>query len=147
MYPFVIVALLAAATNLAHAQAPVNPLAQCLADSTSGKDRKELARWVFLAMAAHPEIQQFASPSAAAAQAAAHKTMAETVTRLLTVSCVGQTRAAFKQGGSNAIQVAFQTLGQLAMQELMSNPNVGATMGAFERHIDQSRFRDVFGAR
>lgn len=122
LYRFVIVALLAAATNLAHAQAPVNPLAQCLADSTSGKDRKELARWVFLAMA-------------------------ETVTRLLTVSCVGETRTAFKQGGSNAIQVAFQTLGQLAMQELMSNPNVGATMGAFERHIDQSRFRDAFGAR
>jgi hypothetical protein len=147
LYRFVIVALLAAATNLAHAQVPINPLAQCLADSTSGKDRKELARWVFLAMAAHPEIQQFASPSAAAAQAAAHKTMAETVTRLLTVSCVGETRTAFKQGGSNAIQVAFQTLGQLAMQELMSNPNVGATMGAFERHIDQSRFRDVLGAR
>lgn len=29
----------------------------CLSDSTNGKDRKALARWFFLGMAAHPEIR------------------------------------------------------------------------------------------
>lgn len=147
MYRSLIVALFALSVSFAHAQAPAGPLASCLADNTSGKDRKELARWVFLAMSVHPEIQQFASPSAAAAQVAANKSMAETVTRLITVSCVAETRAAFRQGGGNAIQLAFQTLGQLAMQEIMTDPKVGETMGAFERYLDHNRFRDVFGTR
>lgn len=142
-----IIAMLALAANVAHAQAPNSPLASCLADNTSGKDRKELARWVFLAMSVHPEIQQFASPNAAAAQSASNKYMADTVTRLITVSCVAETRAAFKQGGGNAVQMAFQTLGQLAMQEIMTDPKVGETMGAFERHLDHNRFREVFGNR
>ena len=32
--------------------------------NTSGKDRKDLARWIFLAMAAHPEMKQHASANA-----------------------------------------------------------------------------------
>lgn len=147
MYRMLTLVLFAFAGNVAFAQAPASPLASCLADNTSGKDRKELARWVFLAMSVHPEIRQFASPNAAAAQAASNKAMAETVTRLITVACVAESRAAYQQGGGNAIQTAFQTLGQLAMQEIMTDPTVGATMGAFERHIDHNRFRDVFGNR
>lgn len=147
MFRLPIALLFVAATSFAYAQAPANPLARCLADHTSGKDRKALARWVFLAMAVHPEIEQYATPQAVAAQPEAHRTMADTVTRLLTVACVNETRTAYQEGGSNAIQVAFQTLGQLAMQELMSNPNVSATMGGFERYLDKNRFRDVFGVR
>jgi hypothetical protein len=26
----------------------------CMADSSTGKDRKELARWIFVAMSSHP---------------------------------------------------------------------------------------------
>ena len=38
-------------------------LSRCLADNTSGRDRKDLARWVFFAMAAHPEIKQYTVPT------------------------------------------------------------------------------------
>jgi hypothetical protein len=137
-------ALLALSPLMAQAQAPTDALSQCLADSTSGKDRKDLARWVFFAMASHPEIKQFTSPSLAAASEDTHKVMAATFTRLLTDACLTQTQAAFKAGGSKAIEVAFQTLGALAMQELMSNPEVSTNMGKFEKLIDQGKLSKAF---
>jgi hypothetical protein len=136
--------LLATAAFSAHAQEPTESLSRCLADNTSGRDRKDLARWVFFAMAAHPEIKQYASSELGPASEEAHKTMAATVTRLLADSCPAQTRAAFKQGGSKAIEVAFQTLGQLAMQELMSNQEVNASMSKFEKLLDQTKLQRVF---
>lgn len=129
----------------AAAQTSTQALSQCLADSTSGRDRKDLARWVFFAMAAHPEIKQYAAPAAEQASEEAHKTIAATFTRLLAESCLPQTQAAFKEGGSKAIETAFQTLGQLAMQEIMSNPDVNAGMTRFEKFLDQGKLSKAFG--
>ncbi len=144
MRRIVISVLLALTTLVAHAQEPTEALSQCLADNTSGKDRKDLARWVFFAMASHPEIKQFTSPALATASDETHKLMAATFTRLLADSCLTQTQAAFKQGGSRAIEAAFHTLGQLAMQELMSNQDVNANMSKFEKFIDQSKLSKAF---
>ena len=44
-----------------------------------------------------------------------------------------------------AIQRGFQVLGQLAMQELMTNPQVAASIGAMERHLDKAKLEPVFG--
>ena len=63
----------------------------------------------------------------------------------MTESCVQETRTAFNAAGTKAIHDAFQTLGGLAMQELMSNGDVSATMGAVEQHIDQKKLYQVLG--
>jgi len=96
-------------------------------------------------MAAHPEIKQYASPALGPASEETHKTMAATFTRLLADTCPTQTQAALKQGGSKAIEIAFQTLGQLAMQELMSNQDVNASMGKFEKFLDQTKLQKALG--
>jgi hypothetical protein len=140
-------ALLLAAPLLCQAQPQIESLSRCLADNTSGKDRKELARWVFLAMAVHPEIRQYAAQNTMQAAEETHRQVAQTFTRLLTESCRQQTQAAFKQGGPTALQGAFQTLGQLAMQELMSDRGVTSAMGAFERYLDQNKLNQVFGGK
>jgi hypothetical protein len=139
-------AALALSPLLAQAQVPTEALSRCLADNTSGKDRKDLARWVFFAMASHPEIKQFAAPDMASASEEVHRVIAGTFTRLLADSCLTQTQAAFKQGGSKAIKVAFQTHGQLAMQELMSNQDVNASMSRFEKLIDQAKLSKAFSS-
>jgi hypothetical protein len=139
-------ALLALFCGPVAAQTSTQQLSQCLAETTSGKDRKDLARWVFFAMASHPEIKQFKTPSAAGAEAETNKTMADLFTRLLADSCMRQSQAAFKEGGAKAIEIAFQTLGQLAMQELMTNPDVNASMARFEKSLDQSKLNKVFAA-
>ncbi len=141
----VVVLVFALFSSQAIAQNTTQALSQCLAETTSGKDRKDLARWVFFAMAAHPEIKQFTSPAVAAAEADTNKVMADLFTRLLADSCVRQTQAAYKEGGAKAIEVAFQTLGQLAMQELTANQDVGASMSRFEKLLDQNKLNKALG--
>ena len=50
----------------ANAQPAIDAFANCMADNSSGKDRKEMARWIFVSMGAHPEIKSIASISASA---------------------------------------------------------------------------------
>jgi hypothetical protein len=145
MFRFTLALLLLCCGPVA-AQTNTQQLSQCLADTTSGKDRKDLARWVFFGMASHPEIKQFTTPSAAGAEAETNKTIADLFTRLLAESCMRQAQAAFKEGGAKAIEIAFQTLGQLAMQELMTNPDVNASMASFEKSLDQNKLSKVFAA-
>jgi hypothetical protein len=111
-------------------------LSSCVADNTSGKQRKELARWIFLAMAAHPDLKQFTSSEVIAARELTDKATAALFEILITDQCATEANAVFKEHGSPGLQVAFEALGRLAMQELMSNPELMAAMSAFERHID-----------
>ena len=125
------------------AEVAAGTLRMCLADNTSGRDRKDLAKWVFFAMAAHPEMKQYADANATAADESS-KTMAALVTRLLTQSCAKEVKAAMKTGaGPEAVKLAFKTLGELAMQELMTDKSVQDAMGAFGRYVDQPRLNAV----
>ena len=143
MFRTLALSLIIALPLAAQAQPSVQDLSRCLADNTSGKDRKDLARWVFIAMASHPEIKKYASSEADAAAEESSRTTAGLFTRLLADNCSKQTQAAVKDGGTAAIQAAFQTLGQLAMQELMSDSNVKTRMGAFESYIDQNKLNQA----
>lgn len=147
MFRLTVVLCALAAPLAAFGQAPTDTLSQCLADNTSGKDRKDLARWVFFAIAAHPEMKQYTSSETPAASDAAQKVMGATFTRLIAESCAKETKAALAAGGTNAIQVAFATFGQLAMQELMSNKEVAASMGRFEQHLDQAKIAQALGEK
>ena len=139
-----IVALALAVTASHHEQQAAMALKSCLADKSTGKDRKDLARWVFVAMAAHPEMKSHASASIDAALDDTSKTMAAMVTRLLTESCLSETKAAMKDGQfTQSMQVAFEGLGQLAMQELMADESVQRSMTWFERYMDQKRLTEA----
>ena len=135
------------ATLSAQSEESATALKSCLADNTSGKDRKDLARWIFLALAAHPELKQDASPNAAAAGDESSRTMAALVTRLFTESCVNETKAVLQGGQPQSLQFAFEALGQLAMRELMADKSVQASMSLFQQYIDQKRFSEALTAK
>lgn len=113
-------------------------LSSCFADNTTGKERKELARWVFIAMATHPEIQDI-SKITPTVREATNKNIGALVTKLMTETCVTQARFASKEGG-DAIKNAFEVLGKLAMQELMSDAGVRRTTQEFARYLDSKKF-------
>jgi hypothetical protein len=139
-----VLALALAFTASPHAEQEALALKSCLADKTSGKDRKELAKWVFVSMAVHPEMKPHFNADIEIVADDASKTMAALVTRLLSESCVDETRAAMKGGQlTQSLQVAFEGLGQLAMQELMADQSVQRSMGRFERYIDQKRMTEA----
>lgn len=143
-----IVAILAATLFTAIATPSVagpatDALSACLADNTTGKDRKDMARWVFVGMSAHPEIQSLSNVTQADRDAL-DRQMATMFTRLITENCTAQVKLARNKDGSNALKDAFEIIGKLAMQELMSNPNVNSGFATFTKYVDQSKFSAVF---
>ncbi len=134
-----LLALFAAAAALPAAAGPgTDALSACLSDNTTGKERKELARWVFVAMAAHPEMRDL-SAATMVSREQAYQSMGVLVTRLLSENCAGQTRTAIRSEGSESLQTAFSHLGKLAMQELMSHKDVQSSISGFERYIDRRK--------
>lgn len=143
---FLAAVVVAAAAGASYAQEAVNALGKCLADNTTGKDRKELARWLFAAMTAHPEMKSLSSASEKDIDDAS-RVAGALFTRLMADNCSKEMRAAMASGGTMAIQAGFQFLGQLAMQELMTNPQVGSAMGVLDRHIDKGRLESALQRR
>jgi len=117
-------------------------LGQCLADNTTGKDRKNLAKWIFVGIAAHPEMKPIAAAAPKSVETA-QRTAAELFTKLIGTSCVKEMRVVIKAEGADGARVAFEYLGKIAMQELMGNKEVSATIGGVERFIDQSKLDSV----
>ncbi len=121
-------------------------LTACLADNTTGRDRKDMARWVFVGMSSHPEIQNLSNVTDANRDEL-DKLLATMLTRLMTDTCRTEAKAAMEKDGSQAFQNAFGTIGKLAMQELMSNPEVNASFSRFAKYIDQKKMNAVFAGK
>ncbi|MCY4745930.1 hypothetical protein NYO99_13175 [Pelomonas sp. UHG3] len=138
LLPTLLLSLAAALPLSAQAGPKAQALGACLADSTTGKDRKDLARWIFIAMATHPEIKDLSRVDQPARDGA-DEAAAKLFTALLAERCQVQAREAVQAEGQAGMVAAFQTLGALAMQELMSNPEVAAAVGGFERRVDRAK--------
>ena len=81
------------------------------------------------------------------AQSAANRSTGALLTRLLTDSCAAQTKEAVKQGGPQALDAGFATLGQLAIRELMTNDYVSATAPGLLKYIDQQKLSETLNAK
>jgi hypothetical protein len=141
LLPALLLSLAATVPLSAQAGPKAEALGACLGDSTTGKDRKDLARWIFVAMSAHPDIKPLSNVSDAM-RGDADEGVAQ-----LTERCRVQAREAAQQEGSAGVVTAFQKLGELAMKELMTNPEVGAAMSGFERRIDRAKMEAALGGR
>lgn len=126
----------------AQAQAASDVLGACLSDNTTGRDRKDLARWLFTAMAAHPDMAALSTITDAQRDEAA-RVAGVLFTRLVTEACPTEVRAAVVEGGATAIGDGFETLGGVAMQELMQNGRVAAALAGIEAHMDADRIEET----
>ncbi len=119
-------------------------LIACMSDNTTGKDRKDLARWIFVGMSIHPELQSLSNVTEADRDQLDRR-MAAIVTRLLIESCQAQVKLAVeKERGEDPLKTAFTVMGQLAMQELMANAEVDSAFKKFVRYVDAEKLRSVF---
>lgn len=142
---------LAAGLLLATAGAPAPALANpsieaakvCFSDSTTGRDRKLLGKWIFLALAKHPEISGFSKATATDDEQVSRE-LAALFMRLVTEDCVEEMKVLARIGGQEAMKMPFQHLGQIAMQELMTNPDVAGNIAAFEKFVDGDKLNAVF---
>lgn len=121
-------------------------LGTCLADNTNGAERKMLARWVFITMTEHPELHDLTAVSNDV-KTQAHKDVAALVTKLLTVNCVNQARAAINQSNGTAMFDSFKKLGEVAMVEIMSNDMVRTAVTEYVQYLDRKKLTDVLRAQ
>jgi len=114
-------------------------------DSLSGKERKELAKWIYFAMAAHPDITAYAKVTESD-RLNTDKYIGSLITRLLVENCPAELNAAQK-ADPLAMKKAFELVGQVAMQELMTNGNVVSAISGYVRHADQKKISSVMADR
>jgi hypothetical protein len=121
-------------------------LATCFSESTTGRDRTDLARWFFIAMGQHPAIKDMSSITPDA-QDSTNRRIGALYTRLITENCPSQTAMAVQKEGSASLVAAYGALGKLAMQELMTNPQVSGVFAGAEKYIDNVKIRSVMEAK
>lgn len=130
-------------SGVAQASQEAQQFGVCLTDSMNGKERKNLAKWIFLGMSSHSIIKPYANVTENDLESS-NKYVGELITRLITEDCPKQANTASKAMGSAAFEQAFKVVGEVAMQELMTEPSVGKSLGAFEKYLDQEKFNKVF---
>jgi hypothetical protein len=119
------------------AQAPA-ALGKCIVANISGQDRSDLARWVFLSMAAHPETRRFSNVDAESREGVS-RAVGVLFTRLMTAVCAQEMQEAAQAGGPAVVPSAIQFLTQIGVQELMTNKDVLGTLSAFSQYADRER--------
>ena len=120
-------------------------LSNCLADNLTGKERKSLAKWIFFAMAAHPEISSYSSATQEDVLSS-DKYVGKLITRLLTVDCQDKVRLAHSSDPL-ALQRAFEFVGQVAMQELMTNENVTKAITNYGQFADTQMINETLSGK
>lgn len=129
----------------AFSASPTNDLGRCLVDSLNGKERKNLAKWIFFSIAAHPEIKPYskASPKVIIES---DKFIGSLVTRLLTVNCPKELQTAYKVDPTT-VQKAFEIVGQVAMQEIMTNKTVMKALTNYAHYADIQKINKLLGQK
>ena len=117
-------------------------LGRCLVKSASPKDQSELMKWVFIAMALHPEVSPYATVTPEQRETA-NKAAAAMMERLVFVDCRKEAVEAMKYEGGSALESSFNVLGQVAMRGIMGNPAVSAGMSDFGKYFDMSKWADI----
>lgn len=123
-----------------HASAGVysHDLSKCLVRSAAPADQKALIVWMFAALGAHPAVRPYVTITTSQ-QDDVSRQAAELMQRLITVDCRTESVAALKYEGSNALEPAFNVLGQVAVRELMTDPAVAKSIEHLTDYIDKGR--------
>jgi len=93
-------------------------------------------------MSLHPGVKSLAAVSPEQ-RTELNKKTARLMERLVTDTCLAQTREAVKYEGESTFQTSFGILGQAAVQELFTNPTVAEGLAAFAKEFDEKKLREA----
>lgn len=135
---------LAVTSGEAHAGPYSDDLAKCLVSSTSAEDKSTLVKWVFSIASLHPALGSVSAVTEVQ-RAQLDKDIAGLFEALITDRCKKQTQQAIRYEGEKTLSTAFEVLGQAAMVELFSSPDVARGLSAFAEHMDKKKFEQLLG--
>lgn len=139
--PAALTLALAAAATTAHAGVYTDDMAKCLVRSTTMADQNTLIAWIYAAISANPNLKAY-SRLTESDQQQILKRGGELYERLLTVDCRKESVAAIKYEGASAFQGAFSVLGQVAMRNAMSDPQVAAALD-MSKYLDMKKLEEL----
>jgi len=144
-YSSIVAAVMCALTCAAFAPPSVagpyaDDMAKCMVNSTSPADRSLFVKWMFAAIALHPDVSSMAVISAQQRDEL-NKNTAAMFQHLLLESCRAETQKALRNEGQQTISYAFEILGRSAAQSLMSEPSVATAMGGFAKYFDPEKMK------
>jgi hypothetical protein len=136
-------ALLAAVGLVAAGPAGAGPyaddLSKCMVRTSNPADRAEFVKFLFSAMAQHPDVSSMANIPPAQMEATL-KATGELIQRLLLQSCRTEAQQAIRYEGMQAVFSSFQFYGQAMAAELFGNPIVAAKMKDLNKYLDADKF-------
>ncbi len=119
-------------------------LGSCLVDSLDGKERKQLVRWIYFAIAAHPDMSSY-SKITEEDRLNTDKYVGKLVSRLLIEDCAEVLKEAQK-ADPLALQKAFEMVGKVAMQDTMTDPSVLASISNYAKYTDLEKIEAILQA-
>ncbi|SJZ41212.1 hypothetical protein SAMN02745119_00530 [Trichlorobacter thiogenes] len=138
--------ILTAMATTAYAGPFTDEMSKCLVRSTSEADKTLLIKWIFAAMATHPDVKALSGVTPEMGEQL-NKETGKLVMRLLTVSCKTETRQAVDFEGDDTFKASFGVLGQVAMQGLMANGEVSKYFSGFEKHLNAKELQRALGKK
>lgn len=137
-----VVPVAASAQEIAYPNEASRDLAQCIALSTTGKDRILTAQWFATSIGAGESMQGVVTINPDAKKAI-DKSMGELFTRIFTQDCRAQSAPLLKASDTAGIQSAGGRLGQIAMVELMNDPLVKTSLLDYLIHVDTAAITEL----
>lgn len=125
--------------NPVFAASPTDAFSSCMVDALSGKERKNLAKWIFLSISTHPDIKPYSNASSQDVQII-NEYVGKLITKLLTTDCPKELKAAYKID-PQAIQKGFEIVGRVAMQEIMTNKDTMKALTGYVQYTNEDMIR------
>ena len=128
--------------SMAQAGPYADDMAKCLVKSSSADDKSLFMKWLFAAIALHPDVQAMATITPAQRDDLNRRT-ALLIQKLLTDSCRAAAQQAVRYEGPATIQYAFQVFGQAAAGDLFASPQVAAGMKDLAKYLDKEKLQEL----
>jgi len=132
---YVILIAFLATASAAFAGPYSDTLGKKLVSSTTSQEKALFVRWMFVAMALHPDLKDMSSITPAQREEA-NRAVANLMTKMLTQTCAVEAKEAVKYEGASAIEGAFNLFGQIAARELFTNKEVSGGLAELQKYFD-----------
>ncbi|MEN1958107.1 hypothetical protein [Luteimonas changyuni] len=132
------IAALLLASNLAMAGEYSERLSACLVASVTAEDKTALVRWIFGAVASHPEVADISGLTPGSWDEISRRSAA-VFEKLIADKCASESRDAILNEGMAGYKSAFETLGATAVGGLMTDPAVTKAMADLDSHLSEEK--------
>ena len=125
----------AQAQEIAYPSEASRALAECISQSTTTEDRALTARWMAAGIGT-AKIMEGTVTVDPAGKLEADKAMGALFTRLFTKDCRAQSAVMMRNGDQEGFTAAGGKLGQIAIAQLMADPEVSQSLFAYIQYAD-----------